>query len=134
GYADRTTCIQQIEQVGRLDAVIIGWEGQPAGQQPLAFRLEGWKGGGQHADVRFLKVVFRPLDFRLVMNVSIGDRIRPGQVVYTVHLLEVHRDPLCAVSNLDRDRVEFDPPNLLEVGKLGDLHPVQADLPSKTPG
>ena len=50
------------------------------------------------------------------------------------HALQVHREPLEAVGQLDRDRVELDAAGLLEVGELGDLHPVHPHLPAEPPG
>ncbi len=34
----------------------------------------------------------------------------------------------------DADRVEVDAPDLLEVGELGDLHPVEPYFPTQAPG
>ena len=50
------------------------------------------------------------------------------------HPLQVHAEALQAVGKLDRDGLELDPARLLEIGVLGDLHPVYPDLPAEAGG
>ena len=59
---------------------------------------------------------------------------RPEHVVDVVDVLQVHRDPLEAVGELGGDRPALEAAHLLEVGELGDLHPVAPDLPAEAPG
>ena len=58
----------------------------------------------------------------------------PFQVVDIVHPLQVHGDSFAAIGDLDRYGLQLDAARLLKIGELGDLHPVQPDLPAQTPG
>ena len=133
-HADRAARIQKIEQVGRLDAVIIRRQRQAFREQALGLRLECLEGAGQQRHVRFLEIVLGKLNFRLSVDLSVRDGLGPGQIVHIVHLLEIHGDALRAVRDLDRDRMKLDSPDLLKIGKLRDLHPIQPHLPSQSPG
>ena len=49
-------------------------------------------------------------------------------------ILQVHHDAVETVGDLDADRVERQAAGLLEIGVLGDLLPVEPDLPAQAPG
>ena len=51
-----------------------------------------------------------------------------------VDLLEVHRDAFGPIGDFSGDRGERNAADLLEVGELGDLHPIETDFPSQPPG
>src|SRR3989338_10692869 len=68
-----------------------------------------------------------------MMRFAVGNLLRPGEIKDVIDLLEIHGDPLKAVRNLNRRRMRDAPADLLEIGKLGDLHPVEPDLPAEPP-
>jgi hypothetical protein len=57
----------------------------------------------------------------------------PLQIEEVIDLLEVHREPLEPVGELDRDRRELESRDLLEVRVLGDLHPIEPHFPAEPP-
>jgi len=69
-----------------------------------------------------------------VVDVAVLDPRGPLDVIHALDVLEVHRDALEPVRELDGDGVQIDPARLLEVGELGHLHPVAPDLPAQAPG
>ncbi len=58
----------------------------------------------------------------------------PGFVPDGCGVVERDQDAVQPVGDLDRDRVERHAADLLEVGELRDLLPVQPDLPAQPPG
>src|SRR3546814_658206 len=70
-----------------------------------------------------------------VADFATGDRIAsPDQVVDGLDFLDVHRQPLEAVSDLAGDRPAFETADLLEVRELRDFHAIQPDFPAEAPG
>ena len=57
----------------------------------------------------------------------------PAQIHDPVDALQVARDPLDPVGDLRRDRLQVVAAGLLEIGELGDLLPVEPDLPAEPP-
>jgi len=92
------------------------------------------KRGEQEIDIAVLEVVGRLLDLVLVIYVAIRQPLGPHQVVHAFHALQIHREALQTVGDLAGDRLAVDAANLLEIGKLGDFHPVQPHLPAQPPG
>src|SRR5690554_453189 len=72
-------------------------------------------------------------------NITVGDFVavgvdRPGQIVNRIYTLQIHGNALDAISNFASHRKTFKAADLLEIGELGDFHPVQPDFPAQTPG
>ena len=68
------------------------------------------------------------------MDVAIGHMVVPHEVVDIFLFLHIHGDPFKTVGYLYGDRIQPDTPSLLKIGELGNLHPVEPDLPSETRG
>ena len=96
-------------------------------QLPVAGRELGLR----HVD--HAERVLRLLHLVLVPHRAVGHPRRPLEVVDVVDPLQVHRDALEPVGQLHRHRRELDAAGLLEVGELGDLHPVEQHLPPDAP-
>ena len=89
-------------------------------------------------DIGVVEVVAAHLVFLLAERLAVGDGAPVGggrvdDVLEVRDALLGHHDALHAVGQLDRDRVEVLAADLLEVGELGDLHPVQPHLPAEAP-
>src|SRR5262245_5394024 len=135
-HADRPSGIEQIEEVRRLDTEFVCRKRQPLvtiRQQPLAFSLERLKCGHEQRHVSLFKIIGRELDFSFVVDIAICDGIIPGEVEDVVHLLQIHRDTFSPIGDFNGNRIQLDPADFLEVGELGDLHPVEANLPAQAP-
>ncbi len=85
-------------------------------------------------DIGGLEIVDGPLHLALVVNVAVFDPLGPLEVVDIVDPLDVHGDPFGAVGQLRADGTAIEAADLLEVGELGDLHPVEPHLPAESPG
>ena len=125
-----------------LEHVVVGGDGQARldGAQRLGLVLA--EVAVQHVRVGHLEVVAAELALVLLVHVAVGDDVllaallpaRPDEVVDAVHALQVHRQALQAVGELDGDGVEVEAAQLLEVGELRGLHAVDPDLPALAPG
>jgi hypothetical protein len=134
---DRTAGIEQVEEVRRFDAELVGRKCQPLvaiRQQPFALSLERLKRGHEHRDIAFFEIIGRELDFGFVMDVSVRDRFVPGQIKDVIHLLQIHSNAFRPVCDFDRNRIQFYATDFLEVGELGNLHPIETHLPAQAPG
>src|SRR5208282_5060009 len=72
-------------------------------------------------------------------NVTVGDATGAARAVvveieHALDTLDIHRQPFEPVSQLGRDRIAFDPTDLLEISELTDLHAVEPNLPAEPPG
>ena len=117
-----------------LQHLVVGGQRQPALEQPAALRLVVVEVTHEHVDGGGLEVVGRELPLALAVDVAPGEARRPLQLERAVLALEEHGQPLGAVRDLGRHRVDVQPAELLEVGELRHLHPVQPDLPAEPPG
>src|SRR5208283_1884258 len=68
------------------------------------------------------------------MNLSVFDSLTPFYLKQIIDSLQVHCDPFKTVGDFERNGLDVNASDLLEVGKLGDLHAVEPYFPSKTPG
>ena len=142
GHADHAARVEHVERVAALEHVVVGGDGQARldGAQRLGLVLA--EVAVEHLRVRHLEVVGAELALVLLVDVAVGDDVlravlvpaRPDEVVDAVHALQVHRQALEAVGDLDGDGVEVEAAQLLEVGELGGLHAVDPDLPALAPG
>ena len=78
--------------------------------------------------------VLRLLDFFPQPDVAVLLPPAPVHVEHVVDLLQEHRDAFHAVRELARDRRQVDAADLLEIGELRDLRPVEHHLPADAPG
>ena len=98
--------VEQVEAVARLDALVVGRQRQRRlqSQQRLAFRLGVGEVPEQQLGVGVFEVVGRTLDLVLLEDVAVGDAAAvPVEVVDVLDALDVHRQPLQPVGQLDRD-------------------------------
>ena len=75
-HADRSTGIEQIEEVRRLDTEFVGRERQALvaiRQQALAFPFDQLKCGHEHCHIGFFEIIGGELYFGFVMDISICD-------------------------------------------------------------
>ena len=84
-------------------------------------------------DVGDFEVVGAPLALTAGVHIGIRDAGRPLQLPTGVNALQVHRETLEAVGDLDRNGVAVDAAGLLEVRELRHLHAVEPDLPARAP-
>ena len=66
-------------------------------------------------------------------HITIGHIIRPRDVIDVLHALNIHGKTLKPIGDLHGDGLYILTADLLEVRELRDLHPVQPDLPAKSP-
>ena len=68
------------------------------------------------------------------IQLAIFSRVVPAQFAVIIHVLDVHCQTLQTIGQFHRDGEAIHRANLLKIGKLADLHPVQPDFPAQTPG
>ena len=137
GDADHAAGVQQVEQVARLQALVVGRQrqGGVAREQRLALGLGVGELAEQPLGVGRLEIEGRVLALGLQEHLAVGHALAVEvEVVDVLDALHVHRQPLEAVGQLARDRLAVEAADLLEVGELGDLHAVAPDLPAEAPG
>ena len=134
GDADGAAGIQQVEGVRAAQHVIVRRDDQPVRQAVFRLRLEQVVHRLQARHIGDLEIVFAVLDLRQPQHVAVGAAAVPVDLPDLVDALQVHHDAFQAVGVLDRHRVERVAAGLLEVGVLGDLQPVEPDLPAQAPG
>ena len=74
------------------------------------------------------------LPFKRQPDLTVAALAVPAEVPTGFHVLEVHGEPLEAVSDLNRNGLAVDAAALLEVGELGHLHAIEPHFPAHTPG
>ena len=138
GHADRLARIEQVEDVRRLQRLLVGRQRQRHLEQRLAVLLALVELGEERGRVRVLEIVCGLLDFVLVIDVAVSHAalraVGPGEVVDAFDALQVHREALEAVGDLAHHGPAVEPARLLEVRELRDLHAVQPDFPAESPG
>ena len=89
------------------------------------------------------KVVVTLLDFVLMEDVAVGERVlfaqsvgpvRVDQVKDVVAVLQIHRQAFKPVGDFTGDGLTLKAAHLLEVRKLRDFHTVHPHFPAKAPG
>ena len=85
-----------------------------------------------------MKIISGHFHFILVKDLTVGhitmECSGPDQVVNTVDILQIHGNAFQAIGDLTGHRLAIQPADLLKIGKLTDLHPVQPDFPAQPPG
>src|SRR5688572_16078853 len=104
GDRDRAARIQQVEGVRGLHHHLVARQHALRLDQALRLGFVVTEMPEQHVGVRELEVVFRLLDFVLMVDVAIGHPVRPHEVEYAVLALQVHGEALEAVGDLAEDR------------------------------
>src|SRR5690625_470877 len=123
----------------RLEGLLVCGQGQRYSKQTLRLALLIGKMSKEYLCISMLEIKFRLLDLILVEHITIVDGVAiggvcPDQVINTFYPLQIHSQTLDAVCNLARGRHAIEAANLLEIGKLRDLHTIEPDLPTQTPG
>ena len=130
-HTDGLSGIEQVKGMGTLETVVICRQDQVVVEQSVRFRLKGVKKIDQGLDIGIFIIKGGKLDLCLMKNLAIGNALVPLDVIDAFHALEIHRDPLQAVGDFNRDRMEFNTAGMLKIGELGNFHTIQPDLPAK---
>src|SRR5262245_6743270 len=85
------------------------------------------------------EIIGREFPFGAFEDLAVSDATRPdGTVVVEIEhafdTLDIHCQPLKPIGQLRRNRIAFDPADLLEIGELANLHAVEPNLPAEPPG
>src|SRR5712672_3765512 len=90
--------------------------------------------GANRGRIAAVKTVDRKLLLFREANVAVALVVRPAEIVDALDTLKERADPLKPVGQFNRDGVQVNSTALLEVRELGDLEPVERDLPTDPPG
>src|SRR6266481_2476872 len=90
--------------------------------------------GADRRRIAAIETVDRKLLLFREANVAVALVLRPAELVDALDTLQERADPLKSVGQLDRDGIQVNSTALLEVGELGDLEPIEQDLPTDPPG
>ncbi len=118
----------------RFDRLFVSGNRDACGQRVAAFRFGLGEEVEQRISVGDLEVPLRHLTLVFEEHLAVTD---PGgvesEIVNVVDALNIHRKPFQPVGQFACDRLAIEPAHLLEVGELGDFHPVAPDLPAQPP-
>ncbi len=131
---DCASGVEHVEGVGAAQYVDMRGDRQPGVEHPAGLGRVLLEEPLLALHIRVVEVVPAHLVLRLAEDLAVRDARRVSDLLEVRHALQRHHDPLDAVGDLHRHRVERHPAGLLEVGELGDLQTVQPDLPAQTPG
>jgi len=120
--------------MGALEDIIVSGQNLPFRQTALGFRFVGLIHFPQPFDISQLKGILAELLLALQLDISIGQGIAPADFLEITHPLQGHGDPFQAVGQFHGHRIQIQTTGLLEIGKLGDLQPVQPHFPAQPPG
>src|SRR5580704_3929869 len=145
GYRYRAARVEQVEDMARLDALIVGRKRHKvafAGRAPLeqrhAFRFGVPKMLEENVGVGVFEVEAGIFLFSLLKHVAVRHALRAlaaveVEVVDALDALHIHRQPLEAVSQFAGHRRAFETRDLLEIGELRHFHAVAPAFPSQAP-
>jgi hypothetical protein len=108
---------------------------QPLGEAEVLVEevpMQGGEVGGRH--VHLAERVLRLVDFLLEPHLPVLHAAAPFQVEDVLDALQEHGDALEPVGDLAGDRVQVHAADLLEIGELRNLQPVEQHLPADAPG
>ena len=111
----------------------MGRQHQTGFDSPLGFAFKQVIHRAHAVHIGDLKIIRTMFPFTHQVNVPIGALRVPLDILEMAYPLQRHGDPLEAVSDLNRYRVQIYPTALLKVSELGDFYPVQPNLPSEPP-
>src|SRR5690606_35978830 len=135
GHADDAARIEDVEEMARLHALVIGRERKAGRQNIVALALRILEMPHQDLDIGMFEIIGGEFLFILQENVAVSDAgIVPFQVEHIVNALHIHGETFKPVGQLARNGVTLEPADLLEEGELTDLHPVAPDFPAEPPG
>ena len=84
----------------------------------------------EHIGIGYFKIIMRVINLVLMVNIAIGNAIHPFDIINAIYLLDIHSQAFNTIGNLPSYRVAVNAAALLEIGKLGNFHPIQPDLPA----
>src|SRR5882757_1382255 len=90
--------------------------------------------GANRGRIAAIETVDRKLLLFREANVAVALVLRPAEIVDALDALKERADPLKPIGQLNRDGIQVNSTALLEVGELGDLQPVEQNLPTDPPG
>src|SRR5688500_15662882 len=140
GDADAAARIEDVEQVRALEAVLerrqdeAGIEQRARKGKRLVEEVPVQRGEVGPRHLYLAEGVLRLLDLLLQAHLAIPHAAAPFEVEDVVHALQEHGNPLEAVGDLARDRLEIEAAHLLKIGELRDLRAVEQHLPADAPG
>jgi hypothetical protein len=129
----RTARVEGVEDVRALQRPVVARQHQLRVEAAARLAFIGVEELPVQVDVGRLEVILRELVLVLLPHRAVADPVRPVDVEHRALARQEHRQPLQPVGDLRGDRRQVDPTGLLEVGELGDLHPVEEDLPADPP-
>src|SRR5215831_12703025 len=133
GDRQRSPRVQQVQRVRALEHQVVGRQRQSPLHQPTALLFELGEPPRQCVHGRELEVVRRPLPLAFAVDVAPRHPRRPLELERALLALQEHAQALEPVGHLGRDELHVEPPELLEVRPLRDLHAVAPDLPPQPP-
>src|SRR5271163_651156 len=139
GHADRTSRIEEVEEMARFQALVVSRQREPMVDQRPALGLGIAEMHNEAGSIGKLKIVGREFLLGALEDLAVCDTTRPAgsivvEVKHALDTLDIHSQPFEPVGQLGRNRVAFDTADLLEIGELADLHAVEPNLPTKPPG
>ena len=88
----------------------------------------------KHVYIGVLKVVGGVFHLALPIDIAVVEVFVPADVEEVVDILQIECNALKAVGNFGADRLKFNAPHLLEIGKLRYFRAVPPHLPSESGG
>src|SRR5690606_28041785 len=134
GHADRSARVERVEGVRTLEGEVVRRQRKLRLGQALALGLVGLEEAEERLGIGGLEGVGGHLHLVGAEDLAVADARRVLDLEDVLLVLQVHGDALETVGELHAHRRELDAARLLEVGELGDLHPVTPHLPAEPPG
>ncbi len=117
-----------------LDRLLVSGDGDVVRQRVLALGLGLVEQVEQRVGLGDLEVPFRHLLLVFEKHLAIGHAaVVEGEIVNAVDALDIHGEAFEPVGQFARHRLAVEAAHLLEIGKLGDFHPVAPDFPAQSP-
>ncbi len=103
-------------------------------QATFALLLIEVVGFNHRVNIGRVEVVLTIFDLLPQQNIAVGLATIPVDLPDAIDVLEIHRNPLQAVGQLDSHRIKLQTAGLLKIGVLADLHAIEPHLPAQAPG
>src|SRR3990167_1881325 len=114
-HADGAAGVEEIERVGTFLDELVARQNESGGEEAFGLGFERIKQPEQNGRIRFLEIVRRLLPLVALVHFCVGETIVPLQVIDVIDALKRHADAFESVGEFDRDRVELDPADFLEI-------------------
>src|SRR6185437_924879 len=139
GDADDAAGVEEVEEMARLQALVVGRKRQALVDEGGAFRLGVAEMREQPAGVGVFEIEGGELALGAAEDLIVGDLPGAGGAVVVevedaLDALDIHGKAFQPIGQLGRDGIAFDAADLLKIGELADLHAVEPDLPAEAPG